>query len=490
MTLLFRMSLIGAGMILTVALLRLLLQRRVHRSVFLALWVIAALRLLVPVFIPTGVEIPLPPPSSQSFAATAVRTIVAPEQVLPQTAPVSIARVLPWLWLGVAVALLAGFTVSHLRLRRTFRFSVPMPEEAGLPANVRRLDGLASPLTYGIFRPVILLPANFDWHDTQKLAQVLAHERTHIRHHDVLVKGLMLLDCCLHWFNPAVWLMFYLASQDMEMRCDAAVVRALGKGGKLSYARTLVETERQRAFGGILQTGFSVNSTARRLKALAKAKVQPAISLLLALFTVVMAGVGFLTVSAAGERVELPSLVTADTPAPARIAPAVTDEQQAETISPTEPSEDLTAADAALDATADATEPEEPAQPEAPELQISAIPSTVAPGEQIGVMLTGDPSARLVSDQPSVLAIVSYSESAPDTVYYVLSAYGSGSANLYCDNGAGSILVATVTVRATVQQEEREPQFLGEDYQPQIDVDLSNGPAGDLSWFLNGEDTP
>ena len=484
MTLLLRMSLIGAGMILTVTLLRLLLQRRVHRSVFLALWAIAALRLLVPVFIPTGMEIALPPQTSQSFAATAVRTIVDPTQLrLPETAAVSLTEVLPWVWLSVAAALLTGFAVSHLRQRRSFRFSVPMPEEAGLAPNVRLLDGLASPLTYGIFRPVILLPAEFDWRDSRKLTQVLAHERTHIRHRDVLAKSVMLLACCLHWFNPAVWLMFYLASQDMEMRCDAAVVRALGKGGKLSYARTLVETERERAFGGVLQTGFSVNNTARRLKALAKAKVQPMLSALLALFTVVMAGVGFFTVNAASEHVDLPDLSTPKS--------SVTTErkQSVRVLLPSEPVTETEAAATEADATEAPTEPEQ-AQTPTMELTISPIPSTAAPGEQLYVTLTGDPTARLVSDQPSVLAIQGYTESAPNTLDYVLCAYGSGTANIYCDNGAGSVLVATVTVRSTVQQEEREPSFMGEDYQPQIDFDPSDGPAGDLSWFLNGEETP
>lgn len=488
MTLLLRMSLIGAGMILTVALLRLLLQRRVHRSVFLALWAIAALRLLVPVFIPTGMEIALPPQTAQSFAATAVRTIVDPTQLrLSETAAFSLAEILPWIWLSVAAALLTGFAVSHLRQRRSFRFSVPMPEEAGLAPNVRLLDGLASPLTYGIFRPVILLPVEFDWRDSQKLTQVLAHERTHIRHRDVLVKSLMLLACCLHWFNPAVWLMFYLASQDMEMRCDAAVVRALGKGGKLSYARTLIETERERTFGGALQTGFSVNNTARRLKALAKAKVQPILSALLALFTVVMAGVGFFTVNAASEHVELPNLSMPGTSTAAKRNPSVRTRLPSEQVQATEPT---APAPDTSEAPTEPPEPTETTQPSAPALQISAIPSMAMPGEQLYVTLTGDPTARLVSDQPSVLAIQGYTESAPNTLDYVLCAYGSGTANIYCDNGAGSVLVATVTVRSTVQQEEREPSFMGEDYQPQIDFDPSDGPAGDLSWFLNGEETP
>ena len=484
---LLRMSLIGAGMIGMITLLRLLLQRRVHRSVFLTLWAIAALRLLVPMFIPTGVQIALPAQSEQNFAATAVRSIVQPTELTPVQSNASLLRLLPWVWMAVAAALLIGFAVSHVRLRRSFRFSVPMPEQAGVAANVRMLDGLASPLTYGVLRPVILLPADFDWHDGQKLTQVLAHERTHIRHRDVLFKGLLLTVCCVHWFNPAVWLMLYLASQDMEMRCDAAVVRALGKGGKVQYARTLVETERDRTFGGVLQTGFSVNSTAKRLKALAKAKVRPALSVMLGIVTVVMACMGFLTVSAAAEKVDIPRLTTKKMTEPA------TQQETAKEDNRPEQTQPVTAVERTEDNEADASEPTEPERPEEPAdaVHISAIPSSVTPGTMLYVTLTGDTAARLVSDQPSVLAIECYSEAIDGTLEYTLCAYGSGTANLYCDNGSGSMLVATVTVQATAVDEDRKASFLGEDYQPQIDINPNNGPAGDLSWLLNGEeDTP
>ena len=481
-----RMSLIGGGMILVVAFLRLLLQRRVHRSVFLALWVIAVLRLLIPVFIPTGVEIALPAETSQGFAATAVRTFVHPsQQQSVQVTRASNGEFLFWLWVSVAALLLIGFAVSHLRSRRAFRFSVPMPEEAGLAPNVRLLDGLSSPLTYGVFRPIILLPADFNWLDRQKLMQVLLHERTHIRYRDVLVKGLMLLACCLHWFNPTVWLMFFLASQDMEMRCDAAVVRALGRGGKLSYARTLVATERERAFGGVLQTGFSVNSTARRLKALAKANVQPAISVLLTLVTVVMASACFLTVNAAGEKAELPNFV------PTRVFASETerDEQPASLPQPEQPEE---TAKLSTEPTAptEATEPTESVQPIGEVLQFSEIPSVITSGETVTVTLSGGGSVRLVSDQPAVLAVrYSYYISPDNITVFVLDAYSSGTANIYSDNGSESQLLATVTVQPS-SAEEIEPWFMGEDYQPQVDINPSNGPAGDLSWLLDGEETP
>lgn len=501
---LLRMSLIGAGMILTIVLLRLLLQQRVHRNVFLALWLIAALRLLVPVFIPTGLEVALPPQSEQSFAAAAVRTMVQPTQ--PAASGSTLWRVLPWVWLAVAVGLLLFFSLSHLRLRRTFRFSVPMPEEAGLPANVRMLDGLGSPLTYGVFRPVILLPASFDWRDRQRLTQVLLHENAHIRYRDVPVKALLVLACCLHWFNPAVWLMLVLASQDMEMRCDAAVVRALGRGGKLCYARTLVETECGRRSGGVLQTGFSFNSTARRLKTLAKAKVQPLTSILLAVVTVAMASVCFLTVNAAGEKADLPthtpSLTTRqrvqpekqELPARQPVRQEVsTEPQQASTeelsfaYAPTEPTPTELPEPTE---TTEQTEPTEPTEPQLPVLQVSGVPSVVAPGTVFYVTISGSATAHLVSDLPAALAIQSCTVQADGALVYTLCAYSAGTANLYCDGGAGGVFVGAVTVQPTVQQEEQKPWFMGEDYQPQLDIDTSNGPAGDFSWLLDGEDAP
>lgn len=99
----------------------------------------------------------------------------------------------------------------------------------------------------------------------------------HRVHRNVGYKALLLLTAGVHWFNPLVWLMFYVAGQDLEMRADAEAVVALG-GQRRSYAEALVSQEVQK-LRGYLQTGFSYSGTGQRVKALARAKVRKGASI-------------------------------------------------------------------------------------------------------------------------------------------------------------------------------------------------------------------
>ena len=80
-----------------------------------------------------------------------------------------------------------------------------------------------------------------------RLAFVLTHEMAHIRRFDALSKLLLAAAACLHWFNPLVWVMLVLANRDLELSCDAAVVRLYGAEARAPYARTLLELEARRS---------------------------------------------------------------------------------------------------------------------------------------------------------------------------------------------------------------------------------------------------
>ena len=69
---------------------------------------------------------------------------------------------------------------------------------------------------------------------------MLLHEQIHIRRRDPLFRMLAYLALCLHWFNPFVWLAFFLSEQDMEMSCDEAVIRRLGSSVKKEYSASLL----------------------------------------------------------------------------------------------------------------------------------------------------------------------------------------------------------------------------------------------------------
>ena len=60
----------------------------------------------------------------------------------------------------------------------------------------------------------------------------MLHEQTHIRRFDHVFRIIGYLTLCIHWFNPLVWIAFFVSGKDMEMSCDEAVIRKLGDGIK------------------------------------------------------------------------------------------------------------------------------------------------------------------------------------------------------------------------------------------------------------------
>lgn len=276
---LLRMTLSGSILILLVCVSRLLFRNRVHRSVFPALWTLISLRMLIPLFMPINIKVSETSQISQLVKqADNVQTAVARVQPTVEASALSLTTIVQIVWLVGAALCLLVFAGIHLRSVLQYRFSLPIPEGKldTCKLRIRMLDGLEGPLTYGLFRPTILLPTDFDWENKKALSHILMHEKMHIRYFDLPRKALLILVAALHWFNPLAWLMLRLAALDMEIRCDAAAVRELGKSNCKSYAKTLVSMEQQRF--DLLQTGFSFNHTLTRLKALSMAKTSGRIS--------------------------------------------------------------------------------------------------------------------------------------------------------------------------------------------------------------------
>lgn len=209
------------------------------------------------------------------------------------------------LWLAGMLLLAAWFTVSYVRSQRKFRTSLPV--ERGCAADwmrahrhiaVRVSDQINAPLTYGFLRPVILLPRQMDWEDETALAHILTHEYMHIRHLDGVMKPALAAALCIHWFNPAVWLLYVLANRDIELACDEAVVRLLGRPA--AYARTLLRMEETKAGCRPLYSHFSQNAIEERIKAIMQLKKISALAAVCALLLVA----GVTTVFATSARQE------------------------------------------------------------------------------------------------------------------------------------------------------------------------------------------
>ena len=87
-------------------------------------------------------------------------------------------------------------------------------------------DRIRIPLTWGIFRPVVMMPTGSDsWSESQR-SSALYHELAHVKRGDFLVMLLARLSRALYWFNPLSWLVFRMIRKEQEKACDELVLKA------------------------------------------------------------------------------------------------------------------------------------------------------------------------------------------------------------------------------------------------------------------------
>lgn len=124
-----------------------------------------------------------------------------------------------------------------------------------------------SPLTYGIFRPKIILPLSACEAGSEALEHILLHEVQHIRSRHALINLLWFISLCLHWFNPIVWLGWVSLRSDMEISCDAKVIKHIGAERRTGYAQTLLNMVpvRQRALPLAFGTPSGKSSAKERI---------------------------------------------------------------------------------------------------------------------------------------------------------------------------------------------------------------------------------
>lgn len=105
------------------------------------------------------------------------------------------------------------------------------------------VPNISVPFGIGIFRKTILLPQ--DNFTDRELYYILLHEYTHFLNHDIPVKMMVSVFCCIFWWNPVAYLLKTDLEQTLEMKCDASVARYLDTQGKAAYLRTIVGVIKQ-----------------------------------------------------------------------------------------------------------------------------------------------------------------------------------------------------------------------------------------------------
>ena len=270
---LMEMSLSGGVLITAAALLRRTAWERLPGELFPVLWRLILLRLLVPFRLKSPFSVYTG--AGQDLGVTAL----FPQGPAPGLSGSDV-PVQTLIWAAGAAAMGLYFLAAALRWHR--KFSGAQPVETPFIARWRsahplrrrlrvcRSGAVASPLSRGLLRPVILLPDREVGEET--LGYVLEHEYVHIRRWDQVTKLTALAALCVHWFNPLVWLLVRLLDRDLERSCDRAVLRRLGPGARTGYARTLLDMEEAGARHASVCSYFSGHPLEERICAIMKTR--------------------------------------------------------------------------------------------------------------------------------------------------------------------------------------------------------------------------
>ena len=295
---LLTMTATAAVVAVAVMILRLPLKRA-PRWITCCLWLVVFLRMvcpaglslpvsLVPQAISEGASVERVFPAAQQQEAPAGLPAVTEEDAAQQgettTTPAAVYRavspqteplwpaVLTGVWGTGVTATLLWAALSYGRLRRRIADAIRME------GNLYETDRIDTPFVCGFFRPRIYLPVGLAQEDRR---YVLLHEQAHIRRGDHLTKPLFYLALCVHWFNPVLWLAYWLLCRDIETACDQAVIRTFNKADTAQYAAALLHLGRGPSLPTVVPLAFGEENATGRIRSVLAYK-KPAFWLVLA----------------------------------------------------------------------------------------------------------------------------------------------------------------------------------------------------------------
>jgi antirepressor regulating drug resistance, predicted signal transduction N-terminal membrane component len=258
-----------AGLIaLAVIVVRPLLRRAPRRAVCM-LWLLVALRLLLPARLTVESPVSLQQPESPPIQAyqelrqqEKVYVSAPPEQRLEMAGPAAaqgfaLLDQLPAIWLTGVGCMALYMALSLLRMRWRLR-AAPRIQD-----NVYRCTDWSTPFVLGVLAPRIYVPETVS---EQDFPQVLAHERCHIRRWDHVWKPLAFLLLAVNWFNPVLWAAYVLLGRDMERACDEMVLKNATPIQRAAYSRALVACATQPKMAAVCPLAFGEVAVKERVK--------------------------------------------------------------------------------------------------------------------------------------------------------------------------------------------------------------------------------
>lgn len=289
-----QMSLMAAGVTVIVLPLRWLFRRvRLPALACVLLWLVVALRMVLPVGLMTSAfslmgwlspaveervdalaqaeAIPIRPeaaaPTVPADAAPAEQP-AAPSFSIPEAATtpetqteaegLSLPDILARVWLAGVIAVWGYTLFSWLRTRTLLSTAVRK-------GSIREgwwweSDRIPTAFVFGVIRPRVYVPAGLEG---ENLRWVRRHEESHIELGHSRCKLIYFLIMGVHWFNPVLWLSWVLLVRDLELECDERVLKSCGSPREYSAALLALASPRR---GPLLPPGFGETGVKDRIK--------------------------------------------------------------------------------------------------------------------------------------------------------------------------------------------------------------------------------
>jgi TonB family protein len=147
-----------------------------------------------------------------------------------------------WIWIAGLCVSLGSLATAHIRAALLAASSRRLQDESGV--RLCEISAGTMPMTWGVFRPVVLLPSDATHWDGEVRSSVIRHELAHVRRNDLWKQLFTQFACCLWWFHPLAWMAARHAAKAREEACDNEVL-SQGTAGT-TYAEHLIEVARGR----------------------------------------------------------------------------------------------------------------------------------------------------------------------------------------------------------------------------------------------------
>lgn len=247
------MSISAGYMIITITAARFLLKK-IPKNIICLLWILAGINLICPFSIKSMFSL-LPSseaiPENIVYEAEPSVNIGIPSidkpvnsvlhEHFPANANNSISKMQiiifigSYIWIFGIIVMSAYLCISCIMLKKRVRTAVPFFLYGH---KIYLCDDINTPFLFGIFKPRIYVPSNIHG---KELEFIVSHEMAHIKRRDYIAKPIGFVILAIHWFNPLVWLAYFLMCRDMEFACDEKVIRNLGMECKKGYSETLLK---------------------------------------------------------------------------------------------------------------------------------------------------------------------------------------------------------------------------------------------------------